>query len=314
MRDMLEVSIKGERQRLPALRVGGVAILVRGRFLRTAEIFDEYWLERATLPSPEIVVAELQRAPRKPDLFTFTQRVPDAEPAYGQYHCEFDNYAVLPISTHEYWLQHQVSAPTRRNIRASEKRGITVRDCGFDDAYVAGISSIYNETPVRAGRTFWHFGKALADVRSENGTYADRSTFLAAYWRDEMVGYLKVVWDKHTAAIMQILSKAAYLEHRPNNALLSEAVRQCALRNVGYLIYESFDYGRKKGDSLTRFKENHGFRRMNIPRYRVPLTSKGAVALRLGLHRSPKEHVPEWLANPLRNLRRRWYERKVVSA
>jgi hypothetical protein len=315
MRDTLEVSIGGERKSLPALQAGGVTVLVRGRLLKTAEIFDEYWLERETLPAPELVLAELRRTRNaKPDLFTFAQRVPDAKPAYGQYHCEFDNYAVLPVSTHEHWLQDQIPGATRRNIRASEKRGITVRDCRFDDGYVAGISSIYNETPVRAGRKFWHFGKALADVRSENGTYAGRSTFLAAYWRDEMVGYLKVVWDRHTAAIMQILSKTAYREYRPNNALLSEAVRQCALRNVDYLIYETFDYGNKSGDSLTRFKENHGFRRMDIPRYYVPLTGRGAVALRLGLHRGAKEKVPEWLASPLRDLRRRWYERKVVGA
>jgi hypothetical protein len=288
--------------------------MVRGRFLTTAEIFDEYWLERESLPDPRLVVAELQRQPHTPDLFTFAQRVPDVEPAYGAYHRELDNYAVLQLSSYDHWFQQQIPAATRRNIRASEKRGVAVRVCRYDDDYVRGISSIYNETPVRAGRRFWHFGKDLERVRVENGTYASRSTFFAAYLGDEMVGYLKVVWDKRTAAIMQILSKSACLDLRPNNALLAEAVRQCCARGVGHLIYEAFQYGNKAGDSLARFKENNGFARMDVPRYYVPLTAKGRVALQFGLHRSPKERVPEWIASPLRDLRRKWHERKAVGA
>ena len=314
MSETLEVSVSGERKRLPALQACGVTLLVRGRLLKTAEIFDEYWLERDSLPNPQLVVAELRGRPHKPDLFTFAQRVPDVEPAYNTYHYELANYAVLPISSYDQWFQQQIPAATRRNIRASEKRGITVRVCRYDDDYVRGISSIYNETPVRAGRRFWHFGKDLERVRVENGTYASRSTFFAAYLGDEMVGYLKVVWDKRTAAIMQILSKSAYLEFRPNNALLAEAVRQCCARGVGHLIYESFQYGKKAGDSLTKFKENNGFVRMDIPRYYVPLTGKGFMALQMGLHRNPKERVPEWIASPFRDLRRKWYGRKAVGA
>jgi hypothetical protein len=314
MSDTLEVSVGGAPKRLPALRACGLTLVVRGRFLTTAEIFDEYWLERESLPDARLVVAELERQPHRPDLFTFAQRVPDVAPAYGAYRRELDNYAVLPLSTYDHWFQQQVPSATRRNIRASEKRGVTVRVCRYDDDYVAGISSIYNETPVRAGRRFWHFGKDLDRVRAENGTYAARSTFLAAYLRDEMVGYLKVVWDERTAAIMQILSKSAFLDARPNNALLAEAVRQSCARGVGHLIYETFQYGNKAGDSLARFKENNGFVRMDIPRYYVPLTAKGSLALQLGLHRDPKERVPEWIASPLRDLRRKWLERKAAGA
>jgi hypothetical protein len=38
------------------------------------------------------------------------------------------------------------------------------------------------------------------------------------------------------------------------------------------------------------------------------------MALQLGLHRNPKERVPEWIASPLRDLRRKWLERKAVEA
>jgi hypothetical protein len=94
---------------------------------------------------------------------------------------------------------------------------------------------------------------------------------------------------------------------------MAEAVNQCAIRNVRYLLYEKFDYGSKRGDSLTRFKQSNGFGRMDIPRYYVPLTSTGAIALRLGMHRRLAERVPEWMAAPLRELRAKWYERRAVG-
>ena len=308
----LDVSVRGKPVRVQAIQLYGVDVLFRGRFIKTAQIFDEYWLERDALPSPETVIADLRAREDKPDLFIFTQRVPDTALSY-RYHHELDNYAVLPLSTYERWFQHQIPAATRRNIRASEKREILTRVCEYDNEYVQGISSIYNETPIRAGRRFWHFDKDLEIVRRENGTYAARSTYLAAYYRGEMVGYLKVVWDRHTAAIMQILSKISVRDCRTNNALLAEAVRQSCMRGVEYLLYESFDYGKKIGDSLTRFKQNNGFLRMDIPRYYVPLTTKGSIALRLGLHKNLKDRLPEWMEARLRDLRTKWYKRGQVD-
>ncbi len=312
MAHVLEVSVRGKPVRLQAIQLHGVHVLSRGRFIKTGQIFDEYWLERDVLPAPETVIAELRGREEKPDLFVFTQRIPDTAVSY-RYHHELDNYAVLPLSTYEDWFQKQIPAATRRNIRASEKRGIVTRVCEYDQEYVLGISSIYNETPVRAGRRFWHFGKDFESVRRENGTYAARSTYLAAYDRGEMVGYLKVVWDRRIAAIMQILSKTSARDRRTNNALLAEAVRQSCIRGVEYLLYERFDYGKKIGDSLTRFKQNNGFLRMDIPRYYVPLTTKGAIALRVGLHKNLRDRLPEWMAARLRELRTKWYGRERAA-
>jgi len=306
----LDVSVRGRSTAVPVIAVSGVSVIVAGRLLRKGEVFDEYWLERESLPSPESVIAELRQRADRPDLFTFAQRVPDTEPTCG-YRYELDNYAVLPLSTYERWFEEQIPAATRRNVRAAEKRGIAVRVSDYDDRYVRGIMSIYDESPVRAGRRFWHFGKDFDAVRRENGTYVERSTYLGAYRGDEMVGYLKVVWDKETAAIMQILSKLAYREFRPNNALLAEVVKLCGIRGTRHLLYEKFDYGKKAGDSLTRFKQNNGFLRMDVPRYFVPLTFKGEAGLRLGLHKRLADRLPEWFVAPMRDLRTRWYERAV---
>lgn len=307
MPDRIDISVKGKMIKVPALQAAGATVVSEGRLLKIGRVFDEYWLERALLPSYDLLIAELKGRKDRPDIFTFTQRVPDVEPAYS-YHSEPDNCAVLSLSTYNGWMQKTLPPPTRKNIRASIKRGITVRACSYDDDYVRGIMSIYNETPFRAGgRPFWHFGKDFAAVKAENATYSERSTYLAAFAGDEMVGYLKMVWDSHTAAIMQILSKLSARESRPNNALMAEAVRLCCDRNIKYLLYEKFDYGRKTGDSLTVFKRNHGFSRMDVPRYYVPLTMRGAVALRLRLHKRLADIVPERMAAPLRDLRARWY-------
>jgi hypothetical protein len=314
MTRMREATIKGKPVSLPVLRVHGVDVVLRGRLLRTGEVFDEYWLERETLPGVDALLDDLRKTTGRPDLFVFTQRVPDSAPQHPAYPMEWTNYAVLRLSSYEQWFERQIPAATRRNVRASEKRGVTVRVCNFDDAYVRGISGIFDETPVRAGRRYWHYGKDRETVRKENGTYAERSTFLGAFSGDDMVGYLKVVWDARTAAIMQILSKTTARDQRVNNALMAEAVRQACKRGVEYLLYESFDYGKKTGDSLTRFKQSNGFERMNVPRYFVPLTWKGATALRLGLHHNLKERVPEPLAARWRAWRSQWHERREAAA
>jgi hypothetical protein len=309
MLNTVNVSVRGKIKSLPACRIDDVVIITSGRFLKKAEIFDEFWIEKDIIPNPEQLIQGIQKSGINSDLLIFSQKIPDVIPKYNYYH-EIDNFAVAPLLNYEQWFKSQIPEATRRNIRASEKRGIVVYQSDYNDQYVNGIMSIYNETPFRAGRKYWHYGKDFETVKAENGTYADRSTFFAAFYQGEMVGYLKLVWDKDCAAIMQILSKISVRNLRPNNALLAEAVKECCHRNIKYLIYEKYDYGNKTGDSLTKFKQSNGFVRMDIPKYFVPLTMKGKIALQLGLHKSLMESIPESIAAPLRLLRIKWYERK----
>lgn len=305
-----EVSVKGKKQEVPAFSLEDLVIVTSGRFVRVAEIFDEYWLPADSLPDPHNVLERLRNVDKKPDLFTFAQRVPDSKPLFD-FHMEWDNVAVIPVSSYDTWFREQISSASRRNIRASEKKGMVIRADQFDEKYIHGIMSIFDESPVRHGRKYWHYGKDFAAVQAENGTYRERSTFLGAYLKDEMIGYMKIVWDTRSAAIMQILSKMEFLDKRPNNALLSEAVRLCSERGVNHLLYERFVYGNKGEDSLTRFKESNGFVRMDLPRYYVPLTHKGSIALRLGLHRDPKDLVPQWMRRRLLEFRDNWYTSRV---
>ena len=134
MSHVLDMSVRGKPVQVQAIQLYGIDVLLRGRFIKTAQIFDEYWLEREALPSPETVIAALRAREDKPDLFVFTQRVPDTALSY-HYHHELDNYAVLPLSTYEHWFQHQIPAATREPFERA-------RNEGYRRAYVSTIMSM----------------------------------------------------------------------------------------------------------------------------------------------------------------------------
>ncbi len=130
---------------------------------------------------------------------------------------------------------------------------------------------------------------------------------------DHLVGFLKVVVDSHRgqASVLQILSMIRHRDKAPTNALIAQAVKSCAERRIPYIVYANFSYGKKERDSLAEFKEANGFKRIEIPRYYVPLTVKGRVALALGLHHRLAERIPAPLLERIRQVRRFWYSRKL---
>jgi hypothetical protein len=60
-------------------------------------------------------------------------------------------------------------------------------------------------------------------------------------------------------------------------------------------------------DSLAEFKRRCGFEPVRVPRYWVPLTWKGRLALATGAHRGWKAMIPPGLKARLKAARRRWY-------
>ena len=260
------------------------------------------------------MVERLRNSPERIDLFTFLQGLPEAKPKFG-YSMEWDNLAVLPISTFENWWSEQINPKTRNRARLAEKRGAVVREVEFDNELVRGIWEIYNETPVRQGRPFPHYGKDLDRVYKDTATYIEYSTFIGAYQGEELIGFIKLVTDESgvQCGVMNILSKMAHKDKSPTNALLAQAVRSCADRGISNLVYANYGYGNKNQDSLSEFKERNGFRRVDIPRYYVPLTGIGSVALYLGLHHRLIDRFPESVAGKLRGLRKMIYNRGVQS-
>jgi hypothetical protein len=120
-----------------------------------------------------------------------------------------------------------------------------------------------------------------------------------------------MVWIGVTARIMQIVSLNAHYDKRPTNALLARAVESCAQRGVSHLIYGQHIYNNKRDSSVTEFKKRNGFRQVLLPRYYIPLTSRGRLALTLGLHRGLKEKIPSRLRGILLSARTAIYQRTL---
>ncbi len=286
-------------------------IVVRGRLIRTATPeLDQY----ESTDHPEEMLDGLKRCGRRVDLFSFMQHAPDTTPKFT-YHMEWDNLAVLPVSTFENWWKNQISSLPRNRARQAEKKGVTLREAAFDDALVRGMWAIYNESPVRQGKKNLHYGKDLETVRREEATFLDQSIFIGAFLGEELIGFIKLVHDQHRirANMMNIVSMVKYRDKAPTNALIARAVQACADRGIQYLLYQKYTYGNKKPDSLTKFKEVNGFQRVELPRYYIPLTPAGRMALRLRLHHRLQDHLPETLLEKLRDLRGMWYSRMMHS-
>jgi len=287
-------------------------IRIRGRAVRIARIDGDNY---RFLDNPERLIAGLRDCGRRIDLFTFMQRLPDTAPKF-KYPMEWDNVASLPISTFEDWWTGVLGFKGRNKAKQAEKKGVELREISYDDRLIEGIWRIYNETPLRQGKRFPHYGMNLERVRQHAGTFLDCSIFLGAFFSGELVGFAKLTIDETgtQAGLMHIVSMISHRDKAPTNALIAQAVRACAARKISYLVYSQFSYGNKQRDSLSDFKERNGFQRVDIPRYYVPLTAIGEIAFRTGMHRSLIERLPESLIAKLRAYRAAWYSRSIPSA
>jgi hypothetical protein len=289
----------------------GKHIRVSGQFVRIGRLEADMY---EYLDEPVELLNRLRNTHPRIDIFSFLQRPSDAVPKYS-YPMEWDNLAVLPISTFDNWWNNQIGFKARNKAKQASKKGVVVREAPFDDAFAAGIWEIYNETPVRQGRRFPHFGKSLEQVRRMSATFPDSSIFIGAFFEEKLIGFVKLTTDREgmQAGIMHIVSLIRHRDKAVTNALVAQAVRSCANREIAQLVYANFAYGKKEQSSLSDFKERNGFERINVPRYYVPVTAIGRLALRLGLHRRFVDRLPgSWIAK-YRDLRLSWYRHRFPS-
>jgi hypothetical protein len=273
-------------------------ITVTGRLVRTAALADE-WCRDVDRPSD--VVEALKAGRRDVDIFSFWQRLPHVEPRYDYYR-ETDSIAALPITGFEAWWRQQVDPTVRNKVRGAARKGVEVRRVDFDDDLVAGMTKIFNECPVRQGRRFHHYGKDVNAVAREFSRYLFREEVFGAYLRDELIGFLMLADAGTYADITQILGSLHHRDKAPTNALLARAVETCAAKATPYLVYARWVDG-----SLGEFKRHNGFRRIDLPRYYVPLTTRGRLALAMRLHRGLKPLLPLRVLEASRAVRRRCY-------
>jgi hypothetical protein len=293
------------------MRICGKDIRVEGRLIRIAHLDgDKYKF----LDDPEPLIDGLRKSDTRADIFTFMQKLPDSTPKYA-YPMESDNLAVLSISTFENWWSEQIGFKARNKAKQAEKKGVVIREVAFDDALVHGIWQIYNESPVRQGRRFPHYGRTIESVCKISSTFLDTSVFIGAFLGEKLIGFIKLTIDdsRTQAGMMHIISMIQHRDKAPTNAMVAQAVQSCADRGIPYLVYSNFAYGKKERSGLSDFKERNGFKRFELPRYYVPLTWAGRYALRLGLHHKFIDHLPEPLVAKARDLRYAWYKRRFPA-
>lgn len=265
-------------------------VISRRGLVRVATIHDEEWIEGEPITDPEISLSSMKETPPA-DIFSFARPLPACEPCYS-FHFDWDNAAIVRTADFADWWE-SLPQETRKNVRRSQRRGVEVRSVVFCDEFVSGISKIYNETPIRQGRKFWHYGKSFGQIKAANATYLERSEFIGAFLDGKLIGFMKFVVVNNVARVMQILSLEAHADKRPTNALLAKAVEICCERSISHLVYGKHVYGKKENSPVTEFKRRNGFERLDFPRYYVPLTRRGSVAIRYQLYRGIKELVPE---------------------
>lgn len=304
-----EIRVKGKSILVPSAQIDGRAVITSGKWLRTAVVHDEELLEDETLTDPESFISQLKRSGLNADIFTFSQRLPHTTPKY-KYHVEWDNFAVMPITTYSDWWKNRIESSVQRAIRKAAKNGIAVRLAQLDDDFIHGIVNINNDTPVRQGRVFWHFQKSFDEVRHEHLTYAERNIFLGAYLQGELIGYIRMVQVDKVASIIQLLTMTKHYDKRPANALIAKAVELCEQKGMSHLMYCNYFYKDPKS-SLTEFKRRSGFEQLLLPRYYLPITLKGKIALKLGLHRGLARQIPEPIVRLLLRIRNFWNGRKL---
>ncbi|MBN1550259.1 hypothetical protein JW979_02270 [bacterium] len=295
---MDEISVRGRWTKVPAIEIDDKRILITGELLKTARPKEE-WCE--DVKDPEVILFHLKKAQANADIFTFWQKLPETSPKFNFRH-DWYSLATLPLSTYDFWWKKQIDSKTRNVVRKSEKKGIVVRSVDFDDTFVKGITEIFNETSVRQGYQFAHYGKTFETVKSELSKDLHKKFFLGAYYGDELVGF-SILFDAGTFAVTNhFLCKIAYRDMATANGLMAKVVETCINRGKPFLVYGNW-HERSLGD----FARHNGFEKMDLPKYYVPLTLKGKIVLNLGLHKGLVAVLPKRLKLFLVELRRIWF-------
>jgi hypothetical protein len=259
-------------------------------FFTIARDMQEY--RKNTIPTEEITNKLRERGV---DIFTFIERgwCFKIQNPQNDWVRARDNVALLRVTSFDEWWK-AVGKKTRNIVRKAEKRGITTKTVEPSERLAEGVWKIYNETPIRQGRGFPHFGITLE--RTRKGLFASKNcTYIGAYYQKELVGFIQLVYGDNIAIMSQILSLQKHWDKAVNNALTAKTVVVCAEKDVPWLMY-----GRMGNHpSLDRFKIHNGFNEFPITRYYIPLTRKGKLATKLKLHEKIKDVLPTSMKYPL---------------
>ena len=294
-----ETMARGQPASIECLEISGQVYAI-SRGIGTLVSLEDDWFE--DVADPLAVIETLKgSASFKPDIFSFWQRVPDVELRHP-FHVEWEEIAALPVKSYDHWWNHQIKSRIRNLIRKAEKQGLTVKEATYDDDFVRGMTAIFNEAPIRQGRKFWHYGKDFQTVKRQFARNLKRESLIGAYYENEMIGFVMLGDAGRYGVTTQIISSIKHRDKSTNNALIAKAVELCERKKLPHLVYLYWS-----DDSLTEFKRRCGFEKVRVPRYFMPLTPKGRLVLKLGLHHGWKGLIPNNVKTSLKRLRSGWY-------
>jgi len=259
-------------------------------FFKVASDTDEY--ARDVIPTSDFIE---KLGERGIDIFTFIERKwcnTIFNPSEAWLKTE-DNIALFQVTTYDEWWQN-VGKKTRNMVRKAEKTGVTTEVVEPNEKLAEGIWKIFNETPIRQERAYPHYGVSL-QTTTRSVFSAQNCTFIGAFFQDELAGFTQLIHGDKISIITQILALQKHLDKAVNNALIAKAVEVCATKKIGWLMY-----GRMGNHpALDKFKQSNGFSRFPVTRYYVPITKKGRIAVKIGLHREIKDVLPQPIKYPL---------------
>lgn len=288
------------------ITINNVEIVIKGKFFKIAQVRSDWYQD---IEEPELIIKKLKTKKTKIDVFTFMQRLPETDPKF-KYHMVWDNVAAIPVETYDKWYNSQIKRQVRNKIKKSIKKGVVIKKVDFNDNFAKQMALIINETPIRQGRRYWHYGKGFDMIKKEHMTFLDKSTFFGAYFKDELIGFIKLINVKKFITSMGILSMVKHRDKSPMSTLIAKAVELCATNNIPYLMYDKAEYGKKKKGTLFDFKRYNGYKKYDLPRYYIPLSLKGQLVIKLRLYRRLNEYFPEKFGYFLLNLREKYYTLK----
>jgi hypothetical protein len=297
----VEIRPKGAPVLVDAVKIKNNVFIISGNVLKTATLEKE-WEE--DVDDPAQAIRELKKASIRIDILNFWQRIPETEPKYPYYR-EWREVAAIPITDFKHWWDKQVNCKTRNMVRKSQKMGVQVRQVEPDDDFVRGVTGIYNQSPLRRGKPFRHYGKDFETVKHELSDVQGKAIYVGAYHNNELIGFIQFVLADRDATVTLILDNLSHRDKAPMNGMIAKAIEICATRKIPYLTYTLWRRG-EHGE----FQKHNGFVPIQVPEYYVPLTLRGWVALRVGLHKGVRGVLPESMMARLLRLRANWYSRK----
>lgn len=305
--DHIEVRVKGRWVAVPTLDVNGKKLVVKGKWLKTATVRSEEMMVKE-LENPEVYVEKLKHEKKralKADIFTFTQKIPNTQPKYP-YPVERESIAAVRLVSFKAWWEG-LPQETRKNVRRAQKRGLQVRITEFDDDLIEGIRGVNDDTPMRQGMANAYYGKSFAETKQRYSEFIGRCDFVCAYFGEELVGFLHLIYRGDLASILNLTTKPSHSDKRPANALMAKAAEICEAKGISYVTYGRYNYGNKHDSPLREFKIRNGFEEILVPRFYVPLSAWGAFCLKTKLHRGLVGILPHSMIAAGLSVRAKWY-------